>query len=65
MSGSPIRQDYLQTVIKWISDDNLEDYMRMHQHDNSAAPLWAYYMDVIDWIKSAFTKKRSRDYEGR
>jgi len=64
MSGSPIRQDYLQTVIKWISDDNIEDYMGIHQHDESAAPLWAYFIDVIGWIESTFTKKRKRIMKG-
>ena len=64
MSGSPIRQDYLQTAIKWISNDNIEDYMGIHQHDESAAPLWDYFMDVIDWIESTFTKKRKRIMKG-
>ena len=64
MSGSPIRQDYLQTVIKWISDDNIEDYMGIHQHDESAAPLWAYFIDVIGWIESTFKKKRVKIMKG-
>ena len=67
MSGSPIRQDYLETVIKWRSDaddTDIEDYMGIHQHDESAVPLWGYYMDVIDWIESTFTKKRTKIMKG-
>ncbi len=54
MSGSPIRQDYLETVIKWISNDDIEEYMGLRQHDESAAPLWQYFQAVIDWIKKTF-----------
>ncbi|MDE2775003.1 MAG: DUF262 domain-containing protein [Chloroflexota bacterium] len=67
MSGSPIRQDYLQTVIKWRSDaddTDIEDYMAIHQHDTSAAPLWEYFRDVIDWVDLTFTKKRKKIMKG-
>ncbi|MCY3915448.1 MAG: DUF262 domain-containing protein [Chloroflexi bacterium] len=67
MSGSPIRQDYLETVIKWRSDADdadIEEYMRIHQHDELAAPLWGYFMDVIDWIEATFAKKRKRIMKG-
>ncbi len=64
MSGSPIRQDYLETVIKWISGDNIEDYMARNQHVGSAAPLWEYFMEVIDWIEATFTKKRKNIMKG-
>ena len=64
MSGSPIRQDYLETAIKWISDGNIEDYMARNQHEKSAAPLWGYFMDVIDWIEATFTRKRKRIMKG-
>ncbi len=64
LSGSPNRQAHLETVIKWISDGNIKDYMGIHQHDKSAAPLWDYFMDVIDWIESTFTKKRVKIMKG-
>ncbi len=64
LSGSPIRQDYLQTVISWISDGDIEDYMGIHQHDASAAPLWEYFRAVIDWIESTFGKKRKKMMKG-
>ncbi len=64
LSGSPIRQDYLQTVIKWVSDGEIEDFMGIHQHYESAAPLWEYFRGVIDWIESTFTHKRKTIMKG-
>ena len=58
VNGSPIRQQYLETVIKWISRDKIEDYMGKHQHDENALPLWEYFQSVLKWIESTFTKKR-------
>lgn len=39
LNGSPIRQDYLETAVKWINDDDVEDYMSEHQHDQNAIAL--------------------------
>jgi len=64
LAGAPNRQDHLETVIKWISDNKIEDYMGRHQHDKSAAPLWAYFRDVVDWIESTFTRKRTKFMKG-
>lgn len=43
LKGSTIRQDYLETAIRWISGGNIEDYMGRHQHDANATPLWEYF----------------------
>ena len=58
LSGSSIRQEYLQTVIKWISEDKIEDYMGQHHHNPNAKELWEYFQKVIDWLESVFIKKR-------
>lgn len=58
LNGSPIRQDYLETAIDWISRGNIEIYMANHQHDVNANALWRYFKDVITWVESTFTKKR-------
>ena len=58
LNGSAIRQDYLETAIKWISKGNINDYMSKHQHDVNASALWRYFQDVIAWIEATFTKKR-------
>lgn len=54
LSGSCIRQEYLETAIKWISDDNIEAYMAKHQQDQNANELWLYFKSVIDWITATF-----------
>lgn len=58
VSGSPIRQDYLQTVLRWINNGNIEDYMAQHQHDTNADVLWQYFQDVIVWVRKTFTNYR-------
>ncbi len=58
VKGSPIRQEYLETAIKWISEDSIEDYMGTHQHAEDAEPLWEYFQSVINWVKSTFTNTR-------
>jgi uncharacterized protein with ParB-like and HNH nuclease domain len=58
LTGSPIRQDYLETAISWISDDHIEQYMATHQHEPNAFELWSYYQNVITWTQSAFPNYR-------
>lgn len=61
VSGSPIRQDYLQTALRWIADRDggtIEDYMAKHQHDANANDLWLYYQSVIAWARAAFPTVR-------
>ena len=47
VKGSSIRQEYLEAAIKWISKDNIDDYMVKNQHEQNASLLWQYYQDVI------------------
>lgn len=63
VAGNPIRQDFLETVISWINNDNIEAYMSFHQYDPNANELWMYYMNVIEWIKNTFTIYR-REMKG-
>ena len=58
LNGSPIRQDYLETAIKWISNGKIETYMAEHQHDQNASALWIYFQSLITWVSATFTKKR-------
>lgn len=60
MSGSPIRQEYLETAIEWINDGEVEAYMRDHQHHPNANELWLYFQSVINWVEATFPKKRSQ-----
>jgi hypothetical protein len=58
LNGSPIRQDYLETAIDWISESKIEYYMAEHQHDQNAAALWRYFQNVITWVQTTFVIKR-------
>ncbi|MEI6555784.1 MAG: DUF262 domain-containing protein [Paludibacter sp.] len=58
MTGSAIRQDYLQTAISWLSNDKIEDYMAKNQHKPNANELWLYFQSVINWIRVVFPKYR-------
>ena len=58
VSGSPIRQDILQTALNWISKGKIEEYMSAHQYAPNANELWAYYRNVIQWAADTFMVKR-------
>jgi len=58
VNGSPIRQEYLETALSWISEEKIEDYMAKRQHDKNAEELWQYFQDVIAWVHKIFTKYR-------
>ncbi len=63
MTGSCIRQDYLETVLSWIaeskSDEDIRKYMAAHQNDTNADIEWQYFQNVINWVRTLFIKKRS------
>ena len=57
LSGTPIRQDYLETVLSWIASKEgmtIEDYMALHQQDKNASKLWLYAQSVMEWVKTLF-----------
>ena len=58
VSGSPIRQEYLETALSWINEGKIEDYMAKHQHDKDADELWLYFQDVIEWVRKTFKTYR-------
>ena len=63
LTGSAIRQKYLETAIKWISKDDIKKYMAQNQHKSSAIELWNYFSSVIDWTKATFKNYR-REMKG-
>jgi len=61
LKGTAIRQDYLETAIRWISSKNnleIEDYMATHQHELNANEIWLYFQNVINWVKVIFSTYR-------
>lgn len=61
MNGSAIRQNYLETAIKWIAARDgitIEEYMSRHQHDTNCNELWLYFQSVVNWVQATFPKYR-------
>lgn len=70
MLGKLEEQAYLETILKWAArkdgikgDRAIDQYMAIHQYDPNANKLWAYYMQVITWVRSTFIKTR-REMKG-
>jgi HNH endonuclease/Protein of unknown function DUF262 len=59
VSGSPIRQEVLETALDWHSGGKIESYMSVHQHDKDAQELWQYWQAVFDWVKRVFPNQDS------
>ncbi len=65
MTGKLEEQAYLETILKWAArkdgfkgDLAIDHYMATHQFDPNANKLWAYYMQIITWVRSTFVKYR-------
>lgn len=67
LKGTAIRQDFLETALKWITDRNkskdITDYMANHQHDTHCNELWIYFQNVFAWVKATFPTYR-REMKG-
>lgn len=67
LNGKAINQDYLETVLKWAARhdgvESVDKYMALHQFDHNANKLWAYFVSIITWVRSTFTKYR-REMKG-
>ena len=60
LNGTPIRQDYFETVLKWSAEKNncnIEELMSLSQRDDpNAENLIKYFRAVMDWIQKIFPK---------
>ena len=54
------RQEYLETAIQWIKDEDqtVEEYMAAHQHDKTATALWSHFQSVINRVEAVFPNYR-------
>ena len=71
ISGSVIRQHFLERALDWVSKDwedknfdpkhtrPIGKYMSRHRYDNNIAQLKTYFNSVIDWVSSVFTDVES------
>ncbi len=58
LTGSPIRQEYLETALSWINCGEVAEYMAKRQHDKNANELWDYFQNVIAWVRQTFPNYR-------
>ena len=54
IKGNPKRQEILQTALKWISHDEIEEYMSKHRNDKTIDDLSTRFTSIIDWMTSTF-----------
>jgi hypothetical protein len=64
VTGSAIRQELLETALKWIclrdDLDFIESYMDKVRSQPNATELWTYFQQVISWAKSTFPVTRKQ-----
>lgn len=49
-----IRQELLEKALKWISNNNIEEYMAQNQNKPNANELILYFRNVIAWVETVF-----------
>jgi len=59
VSGNVKRQDFLAQALKWVSNDDVENYMSFHRHDHDITELKDHFNMIIEWISTVF-----KDVEG-
>lgn len=69
MTEQPIRQDYLETALKWVVDSDdvkamgittIEEYMGRYQNELNANDLWTYFTSVVNWVDMLFGDRHYR-----
>ena len=63
LTGTPIRQDYPETAIKWKSKGDINLYMAKNQHVENALELWEYFTELVSWVNKTFKNYR-REMKG-
>ncbi len=68
LTGSEIRQDYLATTLKWISDKEKKSVGQFMSDCNkdfeNASALWNYFQAVISWVRRTFPNYRKEIMKG-
>lgn len=57
-SGSSNRQELLEKVLSWMSNNEIEEYMSKAQHNKDAAEIRKYVDNIVSWIEKIFTVER-------
>lgn len=59
IKGDANRQEILATALKWVSKNNIDNYMSSHRFDDNIGELKNYFNSVIDWVSSVFIDVKS------
>jgi hypothetical protein len=54
ISGSAIRQEFLECALDWVSHGKIDDYMSRHRTATNITELKTYFNSVIDWVSCVF-----------
>jgi len=54
VKGDPKRQEVMETVLAWVSRNNIDGYMAAHRHEGDISPVTSYFDSVIDWVSGVF-----------
>jgi 5-methylcytosine-specific restriction endonuclease McrA len=54
VSGSAIRQDFLECALDWVSKGDISGYMSQHRKETNIKELKTYFNTVIDWVAGVF-----------
>lgn len=61
LKGSAIRQDYLKTVLGWINDNKVDEYLKDKLTDKGdASGLYEYFEKIVTWIETVFPNKTNQ-----
>ena len=59
ISGVANRQQFLECALRWVSKENISDYMSRHRFDTNITELKTYFNTVIEWVSSVFKEVES------
>lgn len=57
--GKMNRQEFLETVLEWRCENlgiSIDEYMSQHRNDMMDTDLFTYFVNMLSWVKSTFTK---------
>lgn len=58
MVGDPNRQQYLETVLRWVSNDDINKYMAEHKNLPNANQLTQYFRNMVAWLNDTFEYRK-------
>lgn len=67
VKGDPKRQEVLAVALSWVSASKgvaVDSYLAQHRWDKDFSELKTYFISVIDWIGSVFTRAPDKEMRG-